>query len=127
MGEKQYTLLIADDEETTRLLAEEIFRQEGYTVVCASNGAEAWQLIQKQNFDLIMLDIKMPEMHGLEVLTKMNEKQMSTPVILHTAYTGMADYYEVTNYPNCTYLTKPVFTEKLIKTVKRILTQEESL
>jgi CheY-like chemotaxis protein len=79
-------LLIVEDDESQRLLYEEELEEEGYEVVLARSGKEALKWLEESLFDLIILDIRMPEMDGIEALGKIASRYKETPVILHTAY-----------------------------------------
>jgi DNA-binding NtrC family response regulator len=79
-------LLIVEDDESQRLLYEEELQEEGYEVVLAKSGKEALKGLEESLFDLIILDIRMPEMDGIEALGKIANRYKETPVILHTAY-----------------------------------------
>jgi len=79
-------LLIVEDDESQRLLYEEELQEEGHDVVLAKNGKEALKCLEGTLFDLIILDIRMPEMDGTEALGKIASRYKETPVILHTAY-----------------------------------------
>jgi DNA-binding NtrC family response regulator len=75
-----------ENEEGQRLLYEQELNEEGYIVLCARNGKEALQHLKESSCDLVVLDIVMPEMDGLEVLPKIVSRYKKVPVILHTAY-----------------------------------------
>jgi len=79
-------LLIVEDDEAQRLLYEEELQEEGYEVFLAKNGKEALKCLEGALFDLIILDIRMPEMDGIEALGKIASRYKEPPVILHTAY-----------------------------------------
>lgn len=79
-------ILVADDEMSIRLLYSEELREEGYEVFTASNGREALEVVEKEPLDLIILDIKMPEMNGIEVLRRIKEQHPDLPVLLSSAY-----------------------------------------
>lgn len=79
-------LLIIEDDEAQRFLYHEELVEEGYEVVLAKNGLEALKCLEETPFDLIVLDIRMPEMDGTEALGKIASRYKETPVILHTAY-----------------------------------------
>jgi CheY-like chemotaxis protein len=79
-------ILVADDEMSIRLLYSEELREEGYEVFTASNGKEALEVVNREPLDLIILDIKMPEMSGIEVLRQIKEKYPNLPVLLSSAY-----------------------------------------
>ena len=79
-------ILIVEDDESQRPLYEEELQEEGYEVVLAKNGREALKCLERALFDLIILDIRMPEIDGIEALGKIASRYKKTPVILHTAY-----------------------------------------
>ncbi len=79
-------ILIVDDEEGIRLLYKEELEEEGYEVELASSGEEALKKLDSGQMDMVLLDIKMPGMDGVEVLRKLKEKYKELPVILCTAY-----------------------------------------
>jgi len=79
-------LLIVEDDESQRFLYQEELQEEGHEAVLAKSGREALKCLEKALFDLIILDIRMPEMDGIETLGKIANRYKKTPVILHTAY-----------------------------------------
>ena len=79
-------ILLVDDEEGIQLLYREEFEEEGYDVTTASNGEEALEKFTKEPPDLVILDINMPGMNGIEVLRRMKEINSNLPVILSSAY-----------------------------------------
>ncbi|MGC8976913.1 MAG: response regulator [Candidatus Ratteibacteria bacterium] len=79
-------ILIIEDNENERLLYEEEMKKEGYDVLTASSGKEGLSIIEKEKIDLIILDLKMPEMDGLEVLGKILSKRKNLPIIIYTSY-----------------------------------------
>lgn len=79
-------ILVVDDEENIRLLYEEELKEEGYEVITASNGREALESVKAHHPDLIVLDIRMPEMDGIEFLRTIRETHRDLPIILSTAY-----------------------------------------
>lgn len=86
-------ILIVDDEKNLLKLYEKEFAEEGYRVVTASSGSEALQKIQKDPFDLVILDIRMPDLNGVETLKKIMESTSKVPVILNSAYTSYRDNF----------------------------------
>lgn len=80
------TILVVDDEQHIRLLYEEEFRDEGFQVFTASNGREALEHLQQHPIDLVLLDIKMPEMDGSEFLRRVRQENATLPIIISTAY-----------------------------------------
>ncbi len=79
-------LLLVDDEESIRILYREEFEDEGYKVITAENGQEALEEFQKNRPDLVILDLQMPGMDGIDVLRQMKMLDSTVPVIISTAY-----------------------------------------
>ena len=79
-------ILVVEDEENLRKLYEEELQEEGYEVFTAGNGKEALQEFERLKPDLILLDIVMPLMDGIEALRKIREKDKKVPVVLHTSH-----------------------------------------
>ncbi len=80
-------ILLVDDEDGIHLLYREEFEEEGYEVVSAYNGDQAIEKFQEEKPDLVILDINMPGMNGIEVLRRLKEISPELPVILSSAYT----------------------------------------
>jgi len=85
------TLLIVDDEINQRKLYQEELSEEGYQIRLARNGKEALDSISEAPPDLVVLDIRMPVMDGLEALGKIIGKERNIPVIIHSAYSSYKD------------------------------------
>jgi len=114
-------ILVADDEANIRLLLEEVLAEEGYQVITAATGREALRKILKEEFDLLIFDIKMPEMNGLELVEKIRELKKETPVIICSAYKHLQDDYVVGTADITAYITKPVNLAELKEKVKNAL------
>jgi len=112
-------ILVADDEMAIRLLYSEELKEEGYEVYTAANGREALDIIENVPLDLVILDIKMPEMDGIEALRQIKEKKPNLPVVLSTAY---GDYkQDFATWASDDYLVKSSDLEDLKKSVKKHL------
>jgi CheY-like chemotaxis protein len=85
------TLLVVDDEAHQRMLYQEELSDEGYQIVLARNGMEALEKVLEAAPDLIVLDIRMPVMDGLEALGKIIGKERDIPIIIHSAYSSYKD------------------------------------
>jgi DNA-binding response OmpR family regulator len=81
-------ILIVEDEESLRLFYEEELKAEGYEIITARNGKEAIQLFEERKPDLIVLDIVMPIMDGMEALGRIVGKKRKIPIIINTSYPG---------------------------------------
>ena len=79
-------ILAVDDEPDALELYKDLFTQKGYKVECANGGIEAIKTTEKTDFDAVLLDIRMPEMDGIETLMKLKEINPELPVVMLTAY-----------------------------------------
>lgn len=87
-------IMIVDDEEAIRLLYKEEFEDEGYEVISCESGQQALDIFEKEKPDLVILDIAMPGISGLDVLGKIKEISPKIPVIMSTAYSHYKqDFY----------------------------------
>lgn len=109
-------VLVIDDTKNIRLLLTKCLSYEGYRVTTAEGGKEAIALLSERNFDLIFLDVRMPEISGTEVLRRLRLLGVSTPVIMTTAFGTVKNAVECTQLGAVAYLQKP-FTENKIKQV----------
>ena len=107
---RQGALLVVDDNENNRDVLSRRLRQKGYAVEVAADGAEALARIRAESYDLILLDVEMPGMSGLEVLTqvRLRRSQTQLPVIMVTARSEGADIVEAFGLGANDYVTKPV-------------------
>lgn len=112
-------LLIVDDEEGIRLLYKEELEEEGYDTEIASSGEEALEKLKNTKVDLVLLDIKMPGMDGVEVLRRVKEKWKTLPVILCTAYPHYKQ--EFGTWASDAYVVKSSDLKELKAKIKDIL------
>lgn len=109
-------VLVVDDTKNIRLLLTQCLAFEGYTVTTAGNGTEALEILSRQSFDLIFLDVRMPELSGTEVLRQMRQMGIHSPVVMITAFGTVKNAVECTQLGAVAYLQKP-FTENKVKQV----------
>ena len=114
-------ILIADDEVNIRILFEAVLAEDGYQTVAVATGREAVRKILKEDYDLIILDIKMPDLNGLEVVEKIRELKKTTPVSICSAFKHLEDDYVIKSGAVSAYLTKPVNLAEMRATVKELL------
>lgn len=105
-------ILICDDEAPIRLLLSEAFNDD-YDVVVCDNGREAVKYITKEKFDLLITDIKMPGVHGLEVIERIRERNKNIPIIICSAYKLLEDDVIVKTSEVAAFLTKPIEIKQL--------------
>ncbi|MEX2088635.1 MAG: response regulator [Bacteroidota bacterium] len=123
MKEQRKKILIVDDEEILRRLMQRSFLSAGYEIVMAENGTEAIEKAEKEEPDLILLDVMMPEMNGFAVCRKLREnpKFASTPILMVTALRSEADKEAVAASGATDHLVKPVNQEELVARVRKYL------
>lgn len=109
-------VLVVDDTKNIRALLTKCLEHEGYDVKTAVDGKTALEIISKERFDLIFLDIRMPEISGTEVLRRIRETGINTPVVIITAFGTVKNAVDCTQLGAVAYLLKP-FTENKIKMV----------
>ena len=112
-------ILLVDDEESILLLYNEEFVDEGYTVVSAMNGEEALEKFQSDKPDIVILDIQMPGMNGIEVLRQMKMMDATIPVILSSAYHEYKQ--DLGAWASDEYVVKSADIDDLKKAVKRLV------
>lgn len=116
-----YKLLVADDELSMRQMLEFMLEKEGYKVTCAANGREAIECVQKARFDLLLCDIRLGDISGLEVLRAAKESYAGTVVIMISAYASTETAVEAMNDGAYDYLPKPFDINELKGTIANAL------
>jgi len=119
-------ILVGDDELSIRLLYEETLSEDGHTVVTAKDGREAYEKFLTEKPDLVILDVKMPGMHGIEVLERIRETGSRVPVIMSTAYQQMEGNATVSTARVACFLSKPVDIARLRAEVRKALEENEA-
>jgi putative two-component system response regulator len=114
-------ILIVDDEETIRAILAKRLEREGYHCATAENGQEAINQFYKDNFSLVITDIKMPEMDGIELLRRLKAMDPTLIVIMVTAYAEIEVAVEAMHLGADDFILKPVDLELLIFTVRKAL------
>jgi len=117
MGEHA-RILVVDDDEGVRKTLESILEAKGYNVDTAENGREAIRKSHENLYDLALVDIRLPDIEGTKLLTKLREKFPRTVKIILTGFPAMRNAIEAVN--NCAdgYLMKPVDIDHLLKTIE---------
>ncbi|HTP04260.1 MAG TPA: response regulator [Nitrospirota bacterium] len=112
-------ILVVDDEENIRQLYKEEFEELGYEVTTVADGIQALAALDTKKFDLVTLDMRMPDIDGIETLRKMKEKNSTLPVIICTAYEEYK--HDFGSWCSDAYVVKSADTSLLRETVKKIL------
>jgi CheY-like chemotaxis protein len=119
MDTQQYSILVVDDEENIRWLYKEELEEEGYNITAAASGEEALQMVPELKPDLVVMDIKMPGISGVDTLIKIKEMDKNIPVILCSAY---GDYkQDFTTWASDAYVVKAASLDELKKAIREVL------
>ncbi|HEX3773975.1 MAG TPA: EAL domain-containing protein [Polyangiaceae bacterium] len=117
-GFKASVLVVDDDPDVLRGVCR-LLRSQGYSVTSTGNGAEAARLVHGRSFDVIVSDIKMPGMDGIQLLREVRERDLHVPVVLVTGEPAVSTAVMALEYGAFHYLTKPVDTEALGRIVAK--------
>lgn len=112
-------ILIVDDEENVRFFLQEVMQREGYDVSLAENGKTAIEKVKKEGFDIVILDVRMPDINGLDVLGEIKNIDPSLIVIIITAHGTKQIAYDAITKGAYDYFSKPVDIDELRIVVKR--------
>lgn len=124
--DKHPKILVVDDDETIRTTMKAILQDEGYAVDLAGTGKEAIQKTTEKNYNVALLDIRLPDMEGVELLKLLKDGVPRTRKIMVTGYPSMQNAISALNKNADAYLLKPVDVEKLLATVKQQLDDQEN-
>src|SRR5262245_39734995 len=114
-------ILIVDDERSMRELLERVFQKEGYTVRVAEDGAIALEMIRTGVFDLVLSDVKMPGLNGIELLTQCREFSPDTMVLIMTAFATIDNAREAFKFGADDFIEKPFDIDELKLVVQKAL------
>jgi DNA-binding response OmpR family regulator len=120
-------ILVVDDEDTMRHSLVEILRLEGYRVQGVGGGEEAIEALKRENFDLLLLDLKMPGIDGLDVLNAASEISPQTKVIFLTAHGSLESAIEALRKEAYDYLLKPSSPAQILHSVSGALARRKEL
>ena len=116
------TILLVEDDKNQRLLYEQELMHEGYEVVTASNGKEALERVQEKLPDIVIMDINMPKMDGIEAMGKILGKNKDIPVIINTAYSNYKDSFM--SWAADAYIVKTSDLSELKEKIKEVLAKK---
>lgn len=114
-------ILVIDDEEIVRISCKKCLIPEGYDVSVAGNGLEGLKLTEAEKYDLILTDLKMPDVDGMEFLMRVRQRQPEARVIMITGYSTVEHAEEAIRFGAYNYIEKPFTPDTLIAAVKEAL------
>ena len=117
-------ILLAEDNEDNQLLAVRLLQRQGHSVVVANHGVEALEALEKASFDLLLMDVQMPEMGGFEATAAIREREKMTrghiPIIALTAHALKGDQEACLSAGMDTYVSKPIQPQRLFETIENL-------
>ncbi len=125
VDKKAKRILVVDDKENIRLLLDKILGSMGYRVSEAKDGEEAMELVEIGTIDLVITDLKMPEMDGIELTRAIRMIRPDLPIIVYSAYRFIDTAPVALKAGANEYLAKPFLRTKIEQTVERLLKEKE--
>ena len=116
-----FHILVVDDDKNTRLLFRAELENAGYTVVTATDGKEALEIMDREHVDLVVLDIMMPNMDGYEFTRLLRESQNNLPILMVSAKQLPADKHKGFMVGTDDYMTKPIDGEEMLYRIRALL------
>ncbi len=127
MPDKKFSILLVEDEENLQEALKLNLEMEGYSITSAYDGAEALQAVDKEYFNMIILDVMLPELDGIAVLETIRLKDPDIPVLILSARNSSADRVLGLKKGADDYLTKPFNLEELLLRVSKLIRKSERL
>jgi two-component system alkaline phosphatase synthesis response regulator PhoP len=127
MAEKKYSILLVEDEENLQEALKLNLELENYEVTSSFDGADALQQFQREHFDLIILDVMLPEIDGISVCETIRLSNNDTPILILSAKNSSADRVLGLKKGADDYLTKPFNLEELLLRVNKLLRKSEQI
>jgi len=121
MSQKKHNILIVEDEVSLRQMLTILLKREGYSVEQADNGLNALSMIKEKSIDLIISDIQMPKMTGIELLRSLWDENIDVPMIMVTAFSSTEEAVEAMKLGAYDYITKPFKNDEIRLVIKNAL------
>jgi len=125
VNKKAKRILLVDDHKNMRILVTELLSTMGYTILEAQDGKEAMRLVEIGPIDLVITDLKMPEMDGIELTRAIRRIEPALPIIVYSAYRFIDTAPVALKAGANEYITKPFLQTKIKQVVERLLKEEE--
>jgi len=131
VGQRTLTILLAEDNTVNQKLASRLLEKRGHRVVVAANGNQALDIVRKEKLDLIIMDVQMPEMDGLEATTAIRAMEKQTgrhlPIVALTAHAMTGDRERCLTVGMDGYVSKPIDAEELLAMIERLLPAQPAI
>jgi DNA-binding NtrC family response regulator len=121
MTEMSERILIVEDEDTLCESLQRVFRREGFEVDIADSAETAFRLLENNTYDLILTDVILPGISGIELIARYKEQNPNQKVIIMTAYASLQTAVEALRVGACDFIVKPIMHDELKRMVKKAL------
>jgi len=121
MTEMSEKILIVEDEDTLCESLQRVFRREGYEADIADSAETAFRLLENTTYDLILTDVILPGISGIELIARYKEQNPDQKVIIMTAYASLQTAVEALRVGACDFIVKPIMHDELKRMVKKAL------
>jgi DNA-binding NtrC family response regulator len=126
-GDDPVSLLIVDDEAGNRQTLADVFTESGYSVVTAATGQEGMEKARDRFFNVAILDIKLPDMYGTELLVRLKEAHPDTTCIMVTGYASLQTSMKAINAGAYAYILKPLDIEHLCHVLRQAVEKQRDV
>jgi PAS domain S-box-containing protein len=127
-SKRNLRILLVEDNKINQVLATKLLEKWGHSSSVASNGKEALSTLEREKFDLVLMDVQMPEMDGIQATRMIREKEKETgnhiPIVAMTAYAMDSDRVRCLEAGMDAYVSKPINVQELFKTVESLVTEK---
>jgi len=117
----KHRILVVDDELLIRDLLYDFFTSQGWDIMVAEGGQKAIDYLKNQQFDIVLTDLKMPDIDGMELTGRIRNLYGGLPVIIMTGYPSLDSAVEALRFKVDDYIIKPFNVNQLFKTVKKVV------
>jgi two-component SAPR family response regulator len=121
INSKKLSILVVEDDELSFLYLNIILNKISDNVTRAKDGKEALEIVTSKKFDVVLLDINLPVMSGIDVANKIHEMYPKLGIILNSAFSSEGENEYPSDKDNFVYLVKPLIREKVIKAIEKVL------
>jgi DNA-binding NtrC family response regulator len=118
---EKHTILLVDDDKEFRKALKRMFEKEGYAITAAADGHEALDTLSDNEFDLVISDLRMPNLDGIQLMGELRRQGLDTPIIFLTAFGEVESYMDLMNLGAFEYVNKPVKSRKILEIAQRAI------
>ena len=125
MDNNKKRILVIEDDQEMRSLLKDFFEEEGFEIDSVSNGSEVFRILVREPFDLVITDIRMPGLTGLDILPGIKKLQPEAPIIVITAFGSEEVHRRAIERGATAYLEKPIHFHELRTMIREIISSKE--